>query len=282
MGVIPRLFEIYRRQGFVPVSGLNPAQWHGFPLAPFTWLFRDGRNHTQDLGISLHELAFLAALFGEFQPRSVFIVGNACGWSAVAIALMLPRARVLALDAADNEITRDGLAMTNRIAAEEGLDLVAVAGLSPGDVAASAAAHLAVPPDLLFVDGLHTNDQVVLDFRALAAVAAPRALYLFHDVHEFDLYEGLGRIREESGLRFRRLLATPSGIAALYPDGLEATVGPLLAAYGPDEAALSSMERMALAWRNRRSRVRKLRRSLVKRANWLRDRLGQPPRELPP
>ena len=87
--------------------------------------------------------------------------------------------------------------------------------------------------DLALIDGLHTNEQVVLDYEAIARKAASDAVYLFHDVYAFNLHEGIGRIEQMAGRAAQRLRATPSGMAILYEPEQHLGMIEALAAFAP-------------------------------------------------
>ncbi|CAA6606333.1 conserved hypothetical protein [Rhodospirillaceae bacterium LM-1] len=242
MAVLVRLTSIYERVGFDVSTGLNPTHVYGEPVAPFTYLLKDGEIWKAAAGIAVQELYFLEALAEAWQPRHVLIVGNAFGWSAVAMAMIFPRARILAIDAAASE----GIDLTNRIAANEGLDnLLAVQASSPGDIAQLAASHAHQTAwDLLFIDGEHSKEQAAVDFAAIRPHADPEALWLFHDAISFSYLDAVERLGEKSGLVFQPLWRTPSGIAALVPQSLVTSVAPVLHAFAGSEQAFRHMRRL--------------------------------------
>jgi predicted O-methyltransferase YrrM len=196
---------------------------------------------TWHLGISLHEVNFLDSLATISPARSVLVIGNSYGWSAVALALANPDAKVTAIDPALSPDTLEGLKITNAIAKAAELALVAVRGAAPQDVASLVPEHLPAPPDLILIDALHNNEHVVIDFEAARKVASPDAVFLFHDVHDFNLYAAMDHVRA-TGLVVRRLMATPSGMVIAFPASREGSLAPVLAVYGPDEADLAVIE----------------------------------------
>jgi predicted O-methyltransferase YrrM len=247
MNVALRLYPLYRDQGFSVVSGLNALHWNRRRWAPFTKFLRGGKSVTWHLGISLHEVNFLESLATVSPARSVLVIGNAYGWSSVALALANRDSKIAAIDPALGPDTVNGLEITNAIAKAAGLGLVAVRGASPRDVASVVQEHLPAPPDLVLIDALHDNEHVVIDFEAVRKVARPDAVLLFHDVHDFNLYAAMDHVRA-SGLVVRRLMATPSGMAIAFPASREASLAPVLAVYGPDEADLTVIKYEA-TWR---------------------------------
>jgi hypothetical protein len=220
MPVISRLVSIYESRGIHVSSGLNPCHFDNFPLAPFTWFFKEGESVTNGLGIALQEIYFLESLFAQFQPRYLFAIGNSTGWSTLALALLNPTARVLAVDAGFDRNACEGIDFTNRVAEEEGLRVRALKGKSPEDVAPILRSEAVGPVDFAFVDGYHSTDQVQLDFHAIRPHATADCVYLFHDVVTFQLQTGISKIVQESGLTSQLLLGTTSGMAIVYDQAL--------------------------------------------------------------
>ncbi len=278
MTIAPQLYELYRKRGFSLVSGLNPLHWGGMADASFTWLVKDGASWTNGLGIALQEVYLLETLAAVHHPKRILVIGNSFGWSALALALANPGAQVVAMDAGFDQNALAGIDLTNAMAAEAGLKLRAIKAVSPDDMA-RVAREFDGPIDFAFIDGNHTNEQILEDWRAVHSVAAPDAAFLFHDVHAWNLHEGLERVRAESGLEIKMLMATPSGMALGYP----ATLGPLLAStlavFAPGPDALGVIE--TSAWRRAHHHRVRWRRSLVKRGNTIRQWLGRPALPLP-
>lgn len=263
MPILGRLIDLYRREGVEIATGLLPQRFGNMPAANFTWFIRDGQSITNGLGIALQEVYLLEHLFARYRPGRVLVIGNALGWSTLALAALLPESRVVALDAGFDRNSLEGLALTNRIAAAAGWNARAVKGVSPGDVAGVVKAELGGPVDFAFIDGLHTNAQIVLDHAAVAAEAAADAVYLFHDVENFALGEGLAEIERRSGRAARRLAATPSGIAILFDPARHPELGEAVAGFSPSPAALAVLTRAG--WEHRHRHLARWRRSLAKR-----------------
>jgi predicted O-methyltransferase YrrM len=252
MLILPRLVELYRAEGIEVCAGLPPNHFKDLPSAHFAWFVKDGRSLTNGLGIAPQEIYFLETLFASYRPLRVMVIGNSLGWSTLALALLLPEARILAIEAGFDLNSLMGLELTNRIAGAAGLQARAIKGVSPADVGRVIDGELGGGIDFGFIDGLHQNEQIVLDFEALRSKAAGDAIYLFHDVEEFDLSAGLAEIERLSGWTARRLRATPSGMAlicnwALHPE-VEAAATP----FAPSPAALAVIEQFALDWHERR------------------------------
>ena len=264
MPIIARLAALYESRGIEVATGLNPTHFGNFPLAPYTWFFRDGESLTNGLGIALQEIYFLECLFARFRPQRLFAIGNSAGWSTLALALLNPAARVLAIDSGSDRNALEGIAFTNRVATEEGLPARVVEGRSPEDVSRILRDEAMTPVDFAFIDGYHSVAQVRLDFAAVRGAAAADCVYLFHDVATFALHSGIEAITRESGLVAQLLPGTPSGMAIVYDRALsaatiEADIAPFIAA----PAALALIEEAA--WRHRHRHLARWRRSLEKR-----------------
>jgi hypothetical protein len=179
---------------------------------------------------------------------------------------MLPEARVVAIDAGSDLNSLMGIELTNRIADSAQLNAHAVKGVSPEDVGPIVDAELGGTIDFAFVDGLHRNEQIVLDFEASRSRQLTTSVYLFHDVEEFKLFDGIAEIERLSGWTARLLKATPSGMALLcdwdqHPE-LEASVRPFM----PSDDAIALIESVAQDWYLNR---RVTREQLVELRAWL-------------
>jgi hypothetical protein len=276
--ILARLTQFYQSRGIQVSTGLNPSHFDGFPLAPFTWFIKGGASLTNGLGIALQEIYLLECLFERFQPRRIFAIGNSSGWSTLALALLNPSARVVAIDAGFDRNSLEGIELTNRIAAEEDLAACALKGVSPDDVAAIVSERQLAPIDCVLVDGNHSVAQVEIDFDAVRPHAASHCIYLFHDVQTFGLHQGLERIAAKSGLAWDLLLGTPSGMAVMYdrahrPDALD-DIAPFIA-----DADILAIVREA-AWSHRHRHLARWRRSIKKRwrTSGADPRLGRPSR----
>jgi hypothetical protein len=220
MTILPRLYEIYRSAGLVPLTGHSTSHMHNWRDAPFTRFF-DGQGLVGCAGLSLFEIMFVEHLRDYLQPRAILVIGNAHGWSTLALALTFPAARIVAIDP-----DQVGIDLTNRLAEQNGLNVRAIATTSPHGVGPACAADLPGPADFVLIDAVHTNEAIITDFTAAAAVADPQAAYLFHDVVNWRMVEGVKRIQQQSGLQGRLLTRTPSGMALLHRE-----IAPEFAAY---------------------------------------------------
>src|SRR6185437_596605 len=131
---------------------------------------------------------FLEQFRHFIAPRRILVIGNASGWSTVAMALIFPDARTVAID-----IDEAGVKRTNELIAANGLPAKAVAARSPEGVAGVVAEHLSGAVDFSLIDAVHNNEAVVADFAAVTAVAAEGACHLLHDVINWHMIEGFNQ-----------------------------------------------------------------------------------------
>ncbi|MDE2165846.1 MAG: class I SAM-dependent methyltransferase [Alphaproteobacteria bacterium] len=269
MPIIGELTEFYRQEGIELCAGLAPIHVGGLPKAPFTWFFREGKSVTDNLGIAVQEVYFLEHVLAAYAPTRALIIGNSMGWSTLALGLLMPKGMVVAMDTAPDPAMREGLALTNRIATRHNLPVRAVQGTSPQDVANIVDAELGGLVDFAFIDGLHTNEQVVRDYIAVRAKATPDAVYLFHDVVLFGLRSGMSEIGKLAGRMPRLLLGTPSGMAILFDEQAHPALARAVAAFAPPETAIRIVRQAAWDWRHRH--FARWRRSVKKRVNRMRE-----------
>ncbi|MEJ0016682.1 MAG: hypothetical protein WDN25_08960 [Acetobacteraceae bacterium] len=243
MDFLVRLKRAYRdHAGIDVVSGLNPYHFNNYRDAAFTHYLRGGESLTPHLGISLWELVVLERICRADPPRSIFIVGNGLGWSAIALAMMNPEASVVVVE------PETGIELTNRIAFRERLSCIAVQGWSPGDTARIVRDYCPSNPDFVLIDGLHSADQIVLDFEAAFAISGRNAHYLFHDIVNFNLFDGLSRIGETgrvNGMATHLLMCTPSGMASVIRTDALAEVHDAVALFGATAEELTAIARAA-------------------------------------
>lgn len=232
--LFPELVRLCERHDVQVLSSVAPMLWVKFatdtsrPLIDmpndrlFSYLIADGKFCSGGGGLHMSEIYLLECLAYVFDPRRIFIIGNAYGWSTLAMALAFPDARVVAIDSGQSPGSVAGIDWTNKVAHSEGLNAKAVFGSSPVDVARIADDHLGGGPDLVLIDGEHTEHQQAVDFDACKRVAAPECVYLFHDVINWNLGAGLSAVIEANkAAHYGELLTrTASGMGVLYPHEL--------------------------------------------------------------
>ena len=212
-----KLIEMYNNYGYRIRTGLNPHQVN-HPLAPFTAVYKDDEILTTGGGISLQEVYFLECLFSDYQPKNIFCIGNAFGWSSIAISLLNPNANVVCIDAGiEGKDNNAGIELTNRMANNEGLNLTVIKGFSPDDVDHVVKDCLDDTLDFVFIDGMHTNEQLLKDYNAITKHIHPDSIILFHDVLMFEMEKSFDEIVYDFNKQHCILHRTESGMGILLP-----------------------------------------------------------------
>ncbi|MDA0240673.1 MAG: class I SAM-dependent methyltransferase [Proteobacteria bacterium] len=244
MNAFVKLVNIYEAYGYSVQTGLSPLHFPGHSWAdiPFTYFIADEKRAAKGGGIAIAEIYFLDALFSHYRPKNIFVVGNAFGWSTLALSILNPDARVVAIDACPRPEEEEGIRLTNQIASDFDLNLIAVNARSPEQVAEVARIHLDGAIDFAFIDGGHTNEQQNLDFGAIKPVAAEDCVYLFHDVINFMLLESFTKIIQETpSLEGHVLFRTPSGMAIGFPQSMKPLIGEAIHAFSEPDAQVQSL-----------------------------------------
>ena len=212
MSILPRLIALYRATGHEPLTGYNPYHFENYMDAPFTKFVKDN-SITGCAGLALQEVMFLEHFANYLSPKNILAIGNAHGWSTIALSLIFPDAKVVAIDP-----VTVGNTLTNQIAANAKLNVAAVDGYSPQDVSRIGAEHFEGAVDLVLIDAIHTNEAVLVDFAACKPLGHKDTVYVFHDVINWRLVDAIHKIKAEHGLTGHILTRTPSGMAVLWND----------------------------------------------------------------
>lgn len=244
---VAKMIRLYEEEGYTIRTGLNPYHFSGDREAPFAILFHEEKVVSPCGGISLQEVYFFEQLFASWSPRTILIIGNGFGWSSLLLSLLNPQAQVVVLDAAvELDVPQhpyiDGIALTNKIAVKEKLNLRVVKGFSPQAVPSVVEKYLNGSVDFAFIDGLHTEAQQALDFEAIFPYAAPETVFIFHDVINWEMEAGFKRllsdippppINASSRTHWNAVLLhrTPSGMGMIYSDEAREKVADVLTVF---------------------------------------------------
>ncbi len=208
--ILPRLVAAYRSVGHEPLTGYNAYHFGNWMDAPFTTFVSEGQLVGM-AGLALQEIMFLEGLGGLIDPRSILVIGNAHGWSTIALGLIFPKARIVALDPDEK-----GNELTNRIAGLLRLNAAAVSGYSPQDVSRIVRAELGGSLDFCLVDAVHDNEHLTADFAGIQPFLAKGAIVAMHDVINWNMVEALTSILAQPGITGRLLTRTPSGMGIAW------------------------------------------------------------------
>ena len=208
--ILPKLYAIYQSAGFHPMTGHAVNHVHHWRGAPMTRFIKDGQLIGTG-GLSLFEVMFMEGLAAYVQPQRILVLGNALGWSTLALALIFPQAKVLGID-----LDETGNLLTNILADNNKLNAFAAKGFLPDDIGALSAQHLQGPVDFILIDADHTNEAVLKDYAACQKIATADCVTIFHDILNLNMADAFNKISQSSPLCGRFLTRTPSGMAMLY------------------------------------------------------------------
>lgn len=210
MSILPRLISAFRSVGYEPLTGYNPHHFANWMDAPFTRFAFQGQL-IGNVGLALQEIMFLEHFADFITPRSILVTGNALGWSTVALALIFPNSRIVSLDPDEC-----GNSLTNQVASLHGLNLTAVTGRSPTDVAAQFTDDFGKSLDLCLIDATHDDENLLADFQAIYPFLSPGGIVVMHDVINCNMLAGFSKIVAHLGMAGRLLTRTPSGIGIAW------------------------------------------------------------------
>ena len=218
---------------------------------------------TNGLGISLQEIYFLECLFARYRPAHLFAIGNAMGWSTLALGLLNPQGKVLAIDAGLDRNSLAGIDFTNAAALQEALPVTVLRGRSAEETGHVLGEQAMLPIDFVFIDGHHSTEQVAFDFGALL-----RAQQLIASICSMTWRPLRWRRRssgspKEGGLSSRLLPGTNSGMALVYDPRNCPLLLDDIAPFAAAPAVLQTIREAA--WSHRHRHLARWRRSVAKR-----------------
>jgi predicted O-methyltransferase YrrM len=198
-------------------------------------------------GIAPIEVYLLESLSHVYSPKNIFIIGNAFGWSTIVMALAFKNANIVALDAGiEGNDNLFGINLTNKIAQEQGFNCHVEFGFSPektGEVIKNRFGKEKL--DLVFIDGLHTNDQLLKDFDGVRDYCSNHTIYLFHDVINWEMTAAFERIKQCLSLYDSKILyRTASGMGACVPQSSDSAIIAAFNAFTEDEQIIANTKMM--------------------------------------
>ncbi len=184
---IAYVLEAYRNLGYEVLLG-NPD-------CLLTQLSKDGRPIKVSAAISLSDILVFQWIVQFIPWRRALVIGNAFGFSTFVIAAFSPGCSVDAIDA-EIEGSENGLGslLTREIASLYFPGVQLTKGFSPQDL--DKACH-SDAYDFIFIDGGHTNDQLVADFKGIIDRRSRPSVVYCHDVGMAKMHEGWLKIKTQ-------------------------------------------------------------------------------------
>ena len=238
------LVKLYEANGYEVQSSLSPLHFPGFDLAdiPFSYIYHNGEKMCRGGGLAISELMFLDGLTSINKPNNIFVIGNAFGWTTLALGLMCPTATVVAIDMCPRPDEELGIKVTNDLGKQIPSTVRAVKAKSPDNVAEVISTNFTGGIDLAVIDGGHTSAQQSADFRACNNFANNGCVYIFHDVLNFQMVDSFTRISlENENLISSLLFRTPSGMGISYPKPLNSRLSELINAFTESDSRVRAL-----------------------------------------
>ena len=224
MSIFVKAINLYKKYGYDIKTGLNPMHFGGKASLyfPFTYVFEKGSINELITGggIAPVEVYMIESLSSVYEPKNIFIVGNAFGWSTIVMTLAFSKSKIVVIDAGiegkDNML---GIELSNKIAKNENLNFIVEYGYSPQNNRDIIGKHFGDEKiDFVFIDGLHTNEQLLKDFYGVLDYVHENTIFLFHDVINWKMESAFLTIKNylrsyNSTLLYR----TTSGMAVCLP-----------------------------------------------------------------
>ncbi|MBE9235964.1 class I SAM-dependent methyltransferase [Anabaena aphanizomenioides LEGE 00250] len=238
-----QLISAYEEEGYSISVGLNPLREKSFH-GGFSCLLKKDLLENIDQptiipplstggGISVDEINFLKDILQQFNPEIEYFIGIAACWSTNALGLINPSAKLYGIDnCSEGSEGKQALELAVKIANKLNINFHAYVGASPQDVPQSLEQVIKQGKtiDFALIDGLHTNEQVYLDFEAILPYLSDSAIVAFHDVLNFKMLEGWEKITllaSQFNFKNKILRRTTSGMGILYRNisaEIEATI----------------------------------------------------------
>jgi hypothetical protein len=113
--IIPRAIGIYRSAGCETISGFSSYHFFNSPEGALHDL-PQGQEDGRLLGVSASRNNVRRNFRDYIAPQRILVIGNAFGWSTIALSLIFPDAKTLAID-----IDAAGVQFTNELIDRHGL-----------------------------------------------------------------------------------------------------------------------------------------------------------------
>lgn len=186
-GAIARVIEAYRAFGYEVLLGT--------PDCLPTRLQKDGRIVNASFAISLTDILVFQWIAGISPWQRAFIIGNSFGFSTFVVASLCPGCFVDVIDAeVEGNENRLGSELTYKIAQHHFPGVCLTIGFSPQELAKACRFN---DYEFILIDGLHTDQQLVADFRGIRGLRAKNSVVYCHDVGMAKMYKGWSYIRSE-------------------------------------------------------------------------------------
>lgn len=182
---IHNVIASYKKHGYEVILG-NPDSLG-------TQLARDGHVLSISLGVTLSDILVFQWV-AEIAPWDrALVIGNAFGFSTLLLAGLCPGCCVDAIDAeiegAENQM---GSELTRILAKQDFPNVQLTKGFSPQDLPSATRFD---SYDFIFIDGMHTNEQLLKDYKGIRNLRSDASVVYFHDIGMARMFQAWKQIR---------------------------------------------------------------------------------------
>jgi len=185
----PKVISAYKKHGFKIDMGC--------PARLYSRLVDDKKKRTTSCcgGFPPTDAFMFSMIAQVIQPENVFVIGNSFGLSTFVLADVFPNSPIDVIDAEiEGMDTHLGSELTRNITSDTFSNVNLTVGYSPQDL------DKAMPRDsyqFLFIDGLHTNEQMWLDYEGVLPKCGENCVIYFHDVASAQMFETWERVKKD-------------------------------------------------------------------------------------
>jgi predicted O-methyltransferase YrrM len=160
-----------------------------------TRLAKNGSLLSVSLGVSLSDILVFQWVAEAAPWKRVLVIGNAFGFSTCLLASLCPGCHVDAIDAEiEGAENRWGSELTRRFALSSFPGVQLTTGFSPQDIPTATRFDTY---DFIFIDGMHTNEQLLADYRGIRSLRSEASVVYCHDVGMARMHAAWAHIRGE-------------------------------------------------------------------------------------
>lgn len=155
------------------------------------------RSLSTGLSITQKEVLFFERFKEEFKDPKIFIIGNAFGFSTFVLNEIFKGCSIDVIDAECEGVNnRQGSEITRKIIEKHNFDIRLTIGYSPEEVPNATRFD---KYDIVFIDGLHTDDQLIKDFKAVKPyLNQDKFICFMHDVRLCKMEKAVEKILEQN------------------------------------------------------------------------------------
>ena len=143
-------------------------------------------------GISNDEAQMLYMITQKSNPKSILIIGNSYGFSAVFLSLSCPNAKLVAFD----KYRTRGIKVTKNILKNYKNKFIIKAS-TPQDLKKIALKYFNNSIDFVLIDAVHTNEMQTKEFTILQKSLSLESVVVFHDVLSCNLLDSFNYLKKK-------------------------------------------------------------------------------------